>query len=221
MKSLIFTVIACACYVSPLACSKQVALSDRHPNNTSGKNAVLNAQSANVQQLSKIICQEQLSGEQHYGKANSLAAGLEAEAALREYDCAIEKGYDTVELRIQLGRLLAQQLNRHKEAIEQLRIAVQRDETNWRAHWPLAQSLLNTKQYDKALKELQISKQLDLEGKSEGFYFYYTAIALDGLGRYEEALKDYETFLERAKKIEPNSPRVDEVKARVEIIKER
>jgi hypothetical protein len=39
------------------------------------------------------------------------------------------------------------------------------------------------------------------------------------LGRREEALKDYEAFLERARKVEPNSPRVREVRASVEALR--
>jgi tetratricopeptide (TPR) repeat protein len=160
-----------------------------------------------------------LSGEEHWVRGNILRDQAEYEGAVREYKLAIANGYDTNELRTEMGRILARQLHHHEEAIEQFRIAIQRDEKDWRAHWSLAQSLLETKLYDEALRELEIAKRLDPANTSRGFYTYYTAKALDGLGRYDEALKDYQAFLERAKKVEPNSPRVREVRARVEEIK--
>jgi tetratricopeptide (TPR) repeat protein len=132
---------------------------------------------------------------------------------------AIANGYDTNWLRTELGRVLARYLHRDEEAIEQFRVAIQRDKNDWRGHWLLSESLLETKKYDEVLKELQVAKQLDADGRSNGFYDYYTAKAFDGLGRYDEALKDYQAFLKRAEKVEPNSPRVREVRARVEVLK--
>jgi tetratricopeptide (TPR) repeat protein len=157
----------------------------------------------------------QVSGEEHWVRGDQ----TEYEEAAKEYKLAIENGYDTNEVRTEMGRLLARQLHRHEEAIEQFRIAIQRDEKDWRAHWSLAQSLLETKMYDEALRELEMVKRLDPANTSREFYTYYTAKALDGLGRQEEALKEYQVFLERAKKVEPNSPRVREVRARVEVLK--
>lgn len=163
--------------------------------------------------------QSQKSGEDHFAEANILRDRGKYEEAVQEYKLAIVKGYDTNWLRTELGRVLARYLHRDKEAIEEFRVAIQRDKNDWRAHSLLSDSLLQTKQYDEALKELLISKQLDAEGRSNGFYDYYTAKAFDGLGRYDKALKDYQAFLKRAEKVEPNSPRVREVRARVEAIK--
>jgi tetratricopeptide (TPR) repeat protein len=134
---------------------------------------------------------------------------------------AIANGYDTNWVRTELGRILARHLRRHEEAIDEFRVAIQRDKNDWRAHWSLSESLLQMKQYNEALKELQMAKGLDAEGRSNGFYDYYTAKALDGLGRYNEAVQDYEAFLKRAEKVESNSPRVREVKARVEALQKR
>lgn len=212
MKVITGMIVASAICLCQVCCGGQVA--------TLGQGS--SSQSKKAEPNSTDPRQEQLSGEAHFYRANGLNYGAgKPEAALKEYNLAIENGYDTNELRMEMGRLLARQLHRPEEAIEQFRIVIQRDETEWRAHWPLAKLLLETKQYDEALKELEISKQLDSEGNSNGFYAYYTALALDALGRYDEALKDYEAFLERAKKIEPNSSRADEVKARVEAIKEK
>jgi len=66
-----------------------------------------------------------------------------------------------------------------------------------------------------------LAARLDPQNTSGGFYAYYTAKALDGLGQTDEALKEYQVLLERAKKVEPNSPRVHEVKARLEALKTR
>jgi tetratricopeptide (TPR) repeat protein len=42
------------------------------------------------------------------------------------------------------------------EAIPHYRVAIRRDPNDWRAHWGLARALLETKQYDEALKELKL-----------------------------------------------------------------
>jgi len=163
--------------------------------------------------------QSQKSGEDHFAEANILRDRGKYEEAVQEYKLAIANGYDTNWLRTELGRVLARYLHRDEEAVEEFRVAIQRDKNDWRAHWLLSESLLETKKYDEALQELQVAKQLDAEGRSNGFYDYYTAEAFDGLGRYDEALKDYQAFLKRAEKVEPNSPRVREVRARVKILK--
>jgi tetratricopeptide (TPR) repeat protein len=163
--------------------------------------------------------QSQKSGEDHFAEANILRDRGKYEEAVQEYKLAIAKGYDTNWLRTELGRVLARYLHRDEEAVEEFRVAIQRDKNDWRAHWLMSVSLLETKKYDEALQELQLAKHLDAEGRSNGFYDYYTAKAFEGLGRYDKALKDYQAFLKRAEKVEPNSPRVREVKARVEVLK--
>src|SRR5215510_12970704 len=58
--------------------------------------------------------QDKNSGEEHFYRANSFherPGKANAQEALSEYKLAIEKGYDTVEVRIQLGRLLAFRLD--------------------------------------------------------------------------------------------------------------
>lgn len=100
-----------------------------------------------------------------------------------------------MDLRIDLGELLWDQLNRSEEGLEQFRIAAQRDQGHFRAHSRLAQSLLATKQYDEALREIEVCDRLDPDGRADGFYFFYRAKALDGLDRYREALQQYEAYL--------------------------
>lgn len=163
---------------------------------------------------------EQISGEDHYYKANNLKQALEPEEALKEYHLAIENGYDTVELRIQLGTLLAGQLKRPEEAVEQLRIAARRDEGNWRTHWPLAQSLLAIKEYEEALREIEVADTLDPEGHADGFYLFYRAKALDGLQRHAEALEEYQAFLKSNDDV-GDTPKVLDARERVKIIRQK
>jgi tetratricopeptide (TPR) repeat protein len=150
--------------------------------------------------------QDKGSGEEHFYRANWFHEGLgkaKAQAALREYKLAIEKGYDTVEVRIQLGRLLAFRLDQPGEAVSHFRIALERDPNNWRIHFPLAQILLQLQQYQEALKEIKESQRLDKDGRANGFYFDYLAKAYDGLGESKEALRYYGMALKRAKRMEP------------------
>lgn len=142
MKILMGLTIVWACSLCQTVCGERVASSSQHTERS--EKVVSNANTAG---------NEQLTAEEHYYKANNLKQALEAEEVLKEYQLAIENGYDTVELRIELRTLLAGQLNRQEEAVEQLRIAAERDDGNWRAQWPLAQSLLATKQYEEALKK--------------------------------------------------------------------
>jgi len=167
---------------------------------------------------SQLQSRSQRSGEDHFAEANILRDRGKYEAAVQEYKLAIANGYDTNWVRTELGRILARYPGRHEEAIDEFRIAIERDKNDWRAHWSLSESLLQTKRYDEALKELQMAKSLDAEGRSNGFYDYYTAKALDGLDRYDEALQDYEAFLKRAESVEPNSPRVRELRARLKAL---
>lgn len=162
--------------------------------------------------------QDRLSGEDHYARANNMANG-EPEGALKEYNLAIEKGYDTVELRIQLGRVLAKYLKRPAEAVGHLHIATQRDEKNWRAHWSLALSLLETERFDEAFTEFTIARGLDPE--LGGFYGYYIGRALEGMGRYEDALINYREYLEHEERISSNAPEISEVKERIKAIREK
>jgi tetratricopeptide (TPR) repeat protein len=207
--------LASAVCLSQVCCGKGAALQgqdNRLPKEQSVSSSPL-AQSGN-QTNSRT-----LSGEEHWVKGNFLRDKANYEEAAKEYQLAIDNGYDSNWVRTELGIVLDHYLNRPEEAAGQFRVAIERDEKDWRAHWLLANSLLETKEYDEALKELHIVERLDPKNSSRGFYAYYKAKALDGLGRHDEALKDYQVFLERAKKVEPNSPRVREVRARVEAIK--
>jgi tetratricopeptide (TPR) repeat protein len=168
--------------------------------------------------LTGSTSQDQLTGQDHYAKGNSLAFGY-AEMALKEYKLAIKKGYDTVEVRIALGMLLDKELKRPAEAVEHLRIAAQRDEKSWRAHWSLARALLDAEQFDEAFKEFTRAKKLDPE--FDGLYYYYIGRSLEGMGRYADALTNYEEFLKYEKSIAPNAPEIVEVNERIKAIKEK
>ena len=209
MKILMVLMIVSACSLCQACCSERVASSSQSERREK-PNSTANAQG-----------KEQMSGEDHYYTANNLKQALEADEALKEYHLAIENGYDTVELRIELGTLLAGQLKRQEEAVEVLRIAARRDEGNWRTHWPLAQALLATKQYDEALREIAVAESLDAEGRADGFYTFYRAQAFDGLAQYPEALKEYQSFLEHYGEISPKEPNVLEARERIKTIKER
>ncbi|MGB8507877.1 MAG: tetratricopeptide repeat protein [Pyrinomonadaceae bacterium] len=172
-------------------------------------------------QASNVSYQDKRSGEDHFGEANNLADGRKANEALKEYDLAIARGYDTAELRYEMGSVLASQLNRYEEAVEQFHIAVQRDEKYWRAHWALARALLEIKQYNEALSELDIAKRLDPSAEGLPIYAYYNAKALEGINRYHEALQNYETYLQYEDKIAPNSKEAHEVRERIKTVKEK
>jgi len=208
---IIFTFAICA---GQICCGR--ADSAVRPSSLANKQAAPGAPFA--QQVNQTNSKK-LSGEEHWVAGNIARASAEYEKTVTEYQLAIENGYDTNDVRIELGIVLDHYLHRPEEAATQFRVAIERDEKDWRAHWSLANALLETQQYDEALRELEIVKQLDPQNTSNGFYAYYTAKASDGLGRTNEALEEYEVFLERAKKVEPNSPRVREVRARVEVIK--
>jgi tetratricopeptide (TPR) repeat protein len=137
------------------------------------------------------------SGEDHYNLATELSHDRQGDEALKEYNLALQAGYDTADLRVELGLLLSDQLKRYPEACEQLRIAAAREPTNWRAHWGLGKSLPLDGRYEEALAELTIAEQLDPYGQSHGFYDFHKAKALDSLQRYKEALTEYELFLHR------------------------
>lgn len=160
-----------------------------------------------------------ISGEEHWIRGNLLRDEAKYEEAAKEYQLAIDNGYDSNWVRTELGIVLEHYLHLPEEAARHYRVAIARDEKDWRAHWSLANVLLETKQFAEALKELQIVKRLDPKNTAAGVYIYETAKALDGLERRNEALKEYEAFLQRAKRVEPNSPRVREVRARVEELK--
>jgi len=155
------------------------------------------------------------SGEDHWVRGNVLRDEGKYEEASREYELAIDQGYDDSTIRIELGLILEHYLGRPSEAMSHYRVAIQRDPGDWSAHWSLARALCDAKNYDEALTELETSKQLDPEGRTDGFYTYYTGKTFDALGRRDEALTEYEAFLKRARIVEPESPRVREVRARV------
>jgi tetratricopeptide (TPR) repeat protein len=207
MRVLIGLLIVSASWLCETGCSERVASSTQ--STQQGEKASSNANPHDNQPVS---------GEDHYYKANNLKEALEPEEALKEYRLALESGYDTVELRIELGSLLAGPLKRQDEAVEQFRIATQRAQGDWRAHWPLAQSLLDTKQYDEALREIEVADGLDPEGHADGFYLFYRAKALDGLERYREALEEYEAFLKRNDDI-GDTPKVHDARERVRNIR--
>ena len=209
MKIQMGPTIVLACCLWQTGCCEKVASSSQHTE-----------ESEKVVSHAATAGNEQLSGEDHYYRANNLKQALEPEEALKEYDLAIENGYDTVELRIQLGTLLADQLKRPEEALEQLRIAARRDEGNWRTHWQLAQSLLATREYEEALREIEVADSLDPDGHADGFYSFYRAKAFEGLGRYREALREYKGFLKSNDDV-GDTPKVLDARERVTTIRQK
>lgn len=190
MKVLFGMIILSTSCFGPGCCSQATAPSSQEVSQQTQR-----AEETVGEQSGKRPNKKRLSGSDHYGQANYLKGGHESEEALKEFNLAIENGYDTVDLRIDLGELLWDQLNRKEEALEQFRIAAQRDQGHFRAHSRLAQSLLATKQYDEALREIEVCDRLDPDGRTDGFYFFYRAKALDGLNRYAQALGQYEVYL--------------------------
>lgn len=213
MKPLFGMIILSTTCFGPGCCSQETAPSSQEVSRQTQR-----AEDAVGNQSGNRPNKRRLSGSDHYGQANYLKGGHESEEALKEFNLAIENGYDTVDLRIDLGELLNDQLNRKEEAIEQFRIAARRDNRNWRAHWPLAQSLLATKRYKEALKEIRIADLLDPEGHADGFYFFYRAKALDGLNRYAQALGQYEAYLKSHDDV-GDTPNVLEARDRIKAIK--
>jgi tetratricopeptide (TPR) repeat protein len=171
--------------------------------------------------LPNTVQQAQYFGTDHFGEANRLAAIGKLEEALREYNLAIENGYDTAELHIQVGLLLADQMKRYEEATEQFRIAVERDKTNPRYHWLLAKSLLDAKHYEEALKELEEARQFDPEGYYKILYNYYLAKILDGMERYNEAVDKYEIFIKDEVEITPHSSELRDARERLKLLREK
>ena len=141
------------------------------------------------------------------------------EESVEEYNSMIQQGCDNERLRLQYGLTLGS-LNRWQEAAEQYRNIIKRNPKNWYAHWTLAQTLiLELNQYEEGLNEVEISKQLDDMGDIGFTYDYYTGKALDGLGRYEEAIKHYEIYIRLQSKVWGKEPKLIEAKERIITLK--
>lgn len=203
IETFLFSVM-CFCQ---LACGGQATVLQQQSN--------VKTSSPQGSEANNTTLKKEATGAEHFGRANGLKYGGEGEAALIEYNLAIKTGFDTSELRYELGELFENNLKRSDEAIEQYRIAVQHNPAYWRGHWALAQMYLKTEQYSEALSELQIVKRLDSKGVSTDDYALFTAKAFDGLKRYDQALKDYEAYLKRNDKITPNSSEILNVRKRV------
>lgn len=136
----------------------------------------------------------QTSGEKYYVLGNK-SADRDPEQAIKYYRMAIKKGVDTDNLRIELGIQL-RMLRRYDEASEQFRVAIKRNGGSMRAHLGLAYTLLYSKNYEEALVEFGHVKRLDPDSYRTGLLSDYIAESLDALGRYEEALTEYQLALQ-------------------------
>jgi tetratricopeptide (TPR) repeat protein len=218
MKTFILGLVFLAASLQQVACGERVASSHRQgsPQGDAAQDGGGGKTPENEAQV------RARSGEDHYHLANDLSHDRQADEALAEYNLALQAGYDTADLRIELGLLLTDQFKRYPEACDQFRIAAQREPDNWRAHWPLAQTLMLDGRYEEALAELAIAEQLDPYGQSHGFYDFHKAKAFDSLQRYKEALTEYELFLHRYERVSPrDSADVLESKERVRVITEQ
>lgn len=119
---------------------------------------------------------------------------INPERAAEQYKTALKKGYDTVELRLRLGRLL-RLLKRPEEAFEHYRAATRIDAEDMRPHLSLAHALLDARRYEEALGEFEFVKKLSPEEYKLGMFSDDIGKSLDALERYEEALKEYEASL--------------------------
>lgn len=153
-------------------------------------------------------------GYKHYVRGNGIS-DTDPERAVEQYKLAVEKGYDTVELRMKMGNIL-RTLQRPEEAIVQYRVAIGLDERSVRPHIALAHALLDHGQHGEALKEFEIIKTLAPEDFMLGIFSDEVATCLDALGRYEEALEAYQTAI----RCNCNAdPRDELIKKRIEEIK--
>lgn len=116
------------------------------------------------------------------------------ERAVEQYETALKKGYDTVELRLRLGGML-RLLKRPEEAFQQYRAAIRIDAQSMRPHLALAHALLDAGRYEEALGEFEVLKKLSPEEYKLGMFADDMGKSLDALERYEEALKEYEASL--------------------------
>jgi tetratricopeptide (TPR) repeat protein len=210
--NLVFLVVAS---LPQVACGERVVSSHR-----GGSRNVDAAQDGGDKATNQEVEPQRGSGEDHYNLANELSNDREADEALKEYNLALQAGYDTADLRVELGLLLGDQLKRYPEACEQLRVAAEREPTNLRAHSGLGTFLLLDGRYEEALAELTIADKLDRDSRSYPYYSYEKAKALDALQRYQEALDEYNRFLTVYGNLN-DDPEVIDSKERVRAITEQ
>lgn len=156
------------------------------------------------------------SGKKYYLMGNG-SARTDPQRAISHYQEAIKNGYDTNDLRVEMGRLL-RSVGRLQEAAEQFRVVIRRDADNLRAHLGLAYTSGSIGQHEEALKEFGEVKRLDPRSYGEGIFAPDVAQSLDALGRYKEALAEYEAAL----RCRCHGESADEnFKRRVQAIKEK
>jgi len=153
-------------------------------------------------------------GEKYYVMGNK-SADRDPEQAVAYYRMAIEKGYDTNHLRVEMGILL-RSLKRYEESSEQFRVAIKRNENDGRAHLSYAYTLMAGGNYEEALKEWEAVKRRNPDDYASGIMSDYIAQCFDALGKYEEALKEYEAALRCCGTEEEQN----KIKKRVQEIKE-
>lgn len=132
-------------------------------------------------------------GHKYYilGNGNSFR---KPERAVEYYRTAIENGYDTADLRVELGKLLYR-LERYEESAEHYRAAVEMDGKDVRARLGLAYGLLARGRHQEALEEFEVLKAIAPEDYRAGILSSHIGACLEAVGRYEEALKEYEAAL--------------------------
>ena len=125
------------------------------------------------------------------GNANSSS---KPERAVEHYNAAIREGYDTVELRLKLGGAL-EQLKRPEEAFAHYRAAIRMGEEDARPHLFLAYALMRSGRFEEALVEFEAVKRLAAGEYKLGLFSDYIGKCLDSVGRFNDALKEYELSL--------------------------
>ncbi len=117
------------------------------------------------------------------------------ERAVKEYaeslNLAKSIGMDSAELRINLGNSLMK-LDYLKEAAYDYQRALEIDPRNGAAHLGLGRALLRTGKYEEALKNFRRCDEL---GYSNSSLPFVKALALNGLGRKDEAREELDTLI--------------------------
>jgi tetratricopeptide (TPR) repeat protein len=213
MKTFALSMVLLAASLQQVACGERAVSSHRQESRN-------DAAALDGGDTAQEVKPQAMSGEDHYNLASDLKHDRQADDSLREYNLALQAGYDTADLRVELGLLLGDQLRRYPEACDQLRIAVQREPRNWRAHSGLGTFLLLDGRYEEALAELTIADKLDPDSRSYPYYSYEKAKAFDALQRYRDALHEYNRFLTVYGNLN-DDPEVIESKERARVITEQ
>lgn len=133
--------------------------------------------------------------------------------AIEEYKKALEiKPDDKVTYQRIVESYLS--ISKYEEAEVYLRKMIEADPENGYAHWSLAQILVDRlNKFEEGLREVEISEKLyGDDGLSDNFASY-KGKAYEGLGDYENALKQYKIYLKAG--TTPDADDDKEIKAKV------